>query len=728
MNDSTPPNGQEPVAQEASPKNTSPQANLLELLEEIKKPGDVRISVEPGTPGQFSLTVAAIDQRGLLSVIAGLLAAHDIIILKGALSTHVVQAPPEPAKQTYSGFGKKGRSNPSSPAPVRKILDTFEVSGRDIDNGEIWNAFADELAVHVKTLAAGDLDKARQDIIDRFCTTLETKQGPQEKLLPITIAVDNWTCADKTVLRILSKDTPGFLFSFANALSMLEINIEDGEILTVGSEVQDTFWILDSQGRKITDEEKIRQLRAACALIKQFTYMLPLSANPGQALRQFGDLVDQVLSHPDWAQDLGSIRSGKAMDNLAALMGVSQFLWEDFLRMQHENLFPMVSDPEKLEKGLKKGELEEKLREELASVEKDEEKLAVLNEFKDRQMFRIDLRHITNHSTDIGFSEELSDLTDVVVRQVMELGFAQLARRYGRPVCNDEQPCRWAVLCAGKSGGREMGFASDIELLIVYECQGQTDGEKPLDNAAFFEKLVRFLLQNLKTRQEGIFQIDLQLRPYGSKGSLACSLGAFKEYYSSTGPAQQFERMALVKLRPEAGNVDFLDEIIAVRDAFVYSGKPLDYDNIGYLRKRQVDELVKPKTINAKLSPGALVDIEYFIQAKQIEVGTENENVRVTKSMVALRELEESGAVAHALTEDIRSAYRCLRRTIDALRAVRGHAKDLTVPEPDSPAFIYLARRLGYETGASLAQELDWSLKLGRSLWETVPENNSGEA
>jgi glutamate-ammonia-ligase adenylyltransferase len=410
------------------------------------------------------------------------------------------------------------------------------------------------------------------------------------------------------------------------------------------------------------------------------------------------------------------------MDNLAALMGVSQFLWEDFLRMQHENLFPMVSDPEKLEEGLGKEELEERLREELAGVEQDEEKLAVLNEFKDRQMFRIDLRHITNRITDIRFSEELSDLTDVVVGQTMELGFAQLVRRYGRPICDKERPCRWAILSAGKSGGREMGFASDIELLTVYEGPGQTDGQNPLDNAAFFEKLVRFLLQNLKARQEGIFQIDLQLRPYGSKGSLASSLGAFKEYYSADGPAQQFERMALVKLRPVAGDEAFIEEVMAGRDAFVYSGTPVDYDNIRYLRQRQVEELVKPKTINVKLSPGALVDIEYFIQAKQIEVGAENINVRVTKSMVALKELAKAGAVAQPLAENIRKAYRCLRRAIDALRAVRGNARDLTVPEPESPAFGYLARRLGYDTSASLAQDLDWSLNFGRSLWETSTE------
>ena len=455
--------------------------------------------------------------------------------------------------------------------------------------------------------------------------------------------------------------------------------------------------------------------------------MLPLSANPGQALRQFGDLVDRVLTQHDWASNLGSIHSGEVMDNIAALMGVSQFLWEDFLRMQHENLFPLLSNPEKLEGGLEKKELEETLREELTPLEEDgsEEKLKVLNDFKDRQMFRIDLRHITNRISDIRFSEELSDLTDVVVGHAMKLGFAHLAQRYGQPICSGERPCRWAILCAGKAGGREMGFASDIELLTVYEGPGQTDGQNTLDNAAFFEKLVRFLLRHLKARQEGIFQIDLQLRPYGNKGSLACSLGAFKEYYSPSGPAHQFERMALVKLRPMVGDNDFINQIMAGRNAFVYSGQPVDYDNIRYLRERQIEELVKPKTVNVKLSSGGLVDIEYFIQAKQIEVGTENINARVTKSMIALRELEKAGAVPPPLAGNIRRAYRCLRRAIDALRAVRGNARDLTVPEPDSPAFGYLARRLGYESGDAFARDLDWSLAIGRSLWVASPGRGS---
>lgn len=697
------------------------QCDHTALLDEVQKPEDVRISIHLQTAGKWSLTVAAMDQQGLLSVIAGLLAAWGITIFKGYLATHSISWPAEPA--SLHPEGNKAGNQPST-ARARKILDTFVVSGNGMTCTKDWDAFAAELKTLLEKLAKGERQQVRQEIIDRICTHIKKKSEPREQLLPVNIEIDNRACVAKTVVRILSKDTPGFLFSFANALALMGINIEEGEILTIGTEVRDTFWVLDSQGQKITDKERIHQLRAACALIKQFTYMLPISANPGQALRQFENLVEQVLSQPGWAADLGSIHSNKVLDNLAAIMGVSQFLWEDFLRMQHENLFPMISNPEKLEGGLSKTELLQKLHKELTCSENDDEQAKTINAFKDRQMFRIDLRHITGHSSDDRFSDELTDLTDVVVEKMMELGFSHLAHRYGQPISTADRQCRWGVLSAGKFGGREMGFASDIELLIVYEGSGQTDGEKPLDNSLFFEKLVRFLLRNLKARQEGIFQVDLQLRPYGNRGALAFSLGAFKEYYSAAGPARQFERMALVKLRPVTGDKTFLNDVIAARNAFVYSGDALDYDNIRCMRQRQIAELVTPKTINVKLSPGGLVDIEYFIQARQIETGAKNEKVRVTNSMEALTELEKAGALPPAQCVKIRQAYCCLRRTINALRAVRGNARDLTIPDLGSPALHYLARRLSYAGSELFLQELQRSISLGKSLWEQHSAHN----
>ncbi len=133
--------------------------------------------------------------------------------------------------------------------------------------------------------------------------------------------------------------------------------------------------------------------------------------------------------------------------------------------------------------------------------------------------------------------------------------------------------------------------------------------------------MVCLFLKIFEAPKEGIFEIDLRLRPYGKDGLLASSLDAFRTYYSPTGPARQFERMALVKLRSIAGDKDFGTEVLGIRDAYVYSDRILDFDNIIHLRKRQATELVQSDTLNAKYSPGGLVDLEYFVQARQIECG-----------------------------------------------------------------------------------------------------------
>ncbi|MBN1141470.1 MAG: hypothetical protein JXB25_06725, partial [Deltaproteobacteria bacterium] len=372
-----------------------------ELLSRIARPEDVEIRVRPAADGRWLLTIAGADQRGLLSLVAGLLTASGIVILYGRMTT------------------RRGRATqPGSPGLV-KILDLFEVETQEAaDNAAFWPSFAAELKALAGKAAHGELDNARQGIIDRICAVMKRHQSPAKTLLPVSIRFDNDSSETMTVLHLHSEDTPGFLFSFANALAMLEINIESAEVVTSGGEVRDTFWVQDLGRRKITSPEKLQQLRAACALIKQFTYLLPRSANPGLALRQFGDLVNQMLFQPEWVHDLGSIRSHRVLNNIAALMGVSRFLWEDFLRMQYENLFPMISDPTLLEKSLGREDFLAELGAELEAVSGDEERVAVLNSFKDRHMFRIDLQHITHHIGDIRFSTELSELAEVVVEQM----------------------------------------------------------------------------------------------------------------------------------------------------------------------------------------------------------------------------------------------------------------------------------------------------------------------
>ena len=101
----------------------------------------------------------------------------------------------------------------------------------------------------------------------------------------------------------------------------------------------------------------------------------------------------------------------------------------------------------------------------------------MVNDFKDREMFRIDMRHILGHTAEFWeFSEELTALAEVVVNATFHLTAEDLRAVYGSPRLEDGSLAQMAVCALGKCGGRELGFASDIELMFIYSGNGKTDG------------------------------------------------------------------------------------------------------------------------------------------------------------------------------------------------------------------------------------------------------------
>src|SRR5262249_21130792 len=160
----------------------------------------------------------------------------------------------------------------------------------------------------------------------------------------------------------------------------------------------------------------------------------------------------------------------------------------------------------------------------------------------------------------------------------------------------------------------------------------------------------------------------------------ATSLAAFRDYYRAGGPAWGYERQALIKLRAVAGDPGLGREVEALRDRFVYGPEPFDLEGARRLRRLQVEQLVRPKTINAKYSPGALVDVEYTVQALQIAHGARDPSLRSPNTLQALAALEASRRLDPDSARSLRAGYRFFRALIDALRVVHGHAKDLAVP------------------------------------------------
>ncbi|MCX6064438.1 MAG: glutamine synthetase adenylyltransferase, partial [Chloroflexi bacterium] len=392
---------------------------------------------------------------------------------------------------------------------------------------------------------------------------------------------------------------------------------------------------------------------------------------------------------------------------LSRLLGVSDFLWDDFMCMQYANLFPVVRAAGALATAKSRADLQDELAAALTMAQTDQQIPRIaLNNFKDREMFRIDMRHLLGHTKEFwDFSEELTDLTEVIVNNAYQLTDEDLRPTHGMPRLADGSIAHMTVLALGKCGGRELGFASDIELMFVYAGEGQTDGPEPLANSVFFEKVVQNFLNAIHARQEGIFQVDLQLRPYGKAGSMAVSLDSFKRYYAPEGPAWAYERQALVKLRPIAGDKNLGEQLCALRDEFVYNGAPFDVTSMRAMRERQVRHLVSAGKFNAKYSPGGLVDIEYLIQGIQITHGATNPALRLTNIRQAMAALNKAGIINDEDYTKLHKAQTFLRWLIDAMRVVRGNSKDVTVPAYGSEEFAFLARRLMYGNNVQRLRE-----------------------
>lgn len=682
-------------------------ARHAELLKRLSPDRFVHVHAVEQEPGQWELTVVGENHRGELSLMCGLLFVYGFNILDGNVFTaqHVAD------HESTDGFKRSDAA--------RKFVNVFTVAPPlDVVPPEVWERYQNDLTELVELVRKGKLAEAHGRLAKRVAGALQVSTGQPTALLPVTVTIDNDTPPNTTALHIEADDTIGFLYELTNALSLAGLEIERVFVRSFGHRVADTLFVTDDKGEKITDPNRLRELRAAVVLIKHFTHLLPHSPNPEAALHHFREFLERLFEKSDWIEDLSSLERPEVLQALARLLGVSNFLWEDFLRLQHDNLFPVVTNVEALRVSKSKQELKDELREELRGADDVEELRDRLNRFKDREMFRIDMRHILDHTEAFGqFAEELSDLAEAVIDAAYRLCDERLRERFGTPQTEAGNPCPVAVCALGKCGGRELGFASDVELMFIYEDNGKTTGPEKVTTAEFFEKLVAEFRQTIRARQKGIFQVDLRLRPYGKAGSLAVSREAFESYFGRKGAAWPYERQALVKLRAVAGDKAFGQRIEQIRNELIYSGEPFDVVAMRAMREKQIRQLVAANTFNAKLSPGGLVDCEYLVQGLQMTHGHRDAKLRTRSTRKAIAALHKIGVFDDSQFERLRDAYVFLRRLIDALRMVRGNARDLALPAAESEEFQFLARRLGYDHDtARLQGDLDRHTEAVREL------------
>ena len=469
-----------------------------------------------------------------------------------------------------------------------------------------------------------------------------------------------------------------------------------------GGHARDRFRIARAGGGRIEGAAEQQLLRTTIALIKQFTLLLPGTPDPARALRYFDQFLDRIRDLP--AEALVPFANPEGLRDLARLLGSSAFLWEDVLRLPLRAA-PARAGPVAHPPLRSRGALATDLRARLADAP-PEGRAAALREFSDEQALAVEVRRVLDPGLDlVDFSTALAELGDALVEELTR-AVVHDSRGAARPTSGRgraEVPL--AVLGLGKFGGREMGYASDLELLFVYGGAGRTERTRA-GAGLFFDEVVRMAQAWLEAPEGSLFHLDLRLRPHGGKGPLAVPLEALRDYYRPGGGAPLRapgpDQAAVRGRRRRLGRA-----VETLRDDFVWSGEPWDREDALHLRERQAHELVPAGPLQRQAEPGRPGGrgVRRPVPADPCTAASIPRCARLRPfwPSTACSRRGFSTAVEH---HHLQEGYLFWRRVADALRIVRGHADDLLLPDEGSDALGFLARRLGYPGGRAEAAAL----------------------
>ncbi|MBI5453241.1 MAG: bifunctional [glutamate--ammonia ligase]-adenylyl-L-tyrosine phosphorylase/[glutamate--ammonia-ligase] adenylyltransferase, partial [Deltaproteobacteria bacterium] len=235
----------------------------------------------------------------------------------------------------------------------------------------------------------------------------------------------------------------------------------------------------------------------------------------------------------------------------------------------------------------------------------------------------------------------------------------------------------------------------------------RTTGPKSITAHEFFVKLAQRIISalTLRTREGFVFNVDARLRPSGSAGPLVVSKEAFLGYHA--GKTQVWERQALVRARPVAGDLKFGADVLNELFDISY-GKPFtpeEVDEMLRIRRRMEVEIAKetPSRYNIKTGRGALVDIEFLVQSLQLKWGLEKKSLRTPYTLKALLRLSREGLLDEKECSFLKEAYSFYRLLETRLRIV--HDRPEGYLNEGSEELSTLSRRAGY-TGPNPGERL----------------------
>ncbi len=284
---------------------------------------------------------------------------------------------------------------------------------------------------------------------------------------------------------------------------------------------------------------------------------------------------------------------------------------------------------------------------------------------------------------------ELADLAAAALEAALAIARSQLPP--------GSAPCRLAVIAMGKCGGRELNYASDVDVIFVAEAgpgtragqrgqRGQRGEGGEGGETAALRTATRLATGVIRAcseaaAEEPIFPVDPNLRPEGRDGPLVRTLASHHAYYERWAKTWEFQ--ALLKASPVAGDADLGQAYLAAVRPLVWQSAQREHfvADVQAMRRRVIGSLPADQAgREIKLGPGGLRDIEFAVQLLQLVHGRTDETLRAPATLDALAALASGGYVGRDDAASLAAAYRFLR-SVEHLLQLRRLRRTHTLPE-----------------------------------------------
>jgi glutamate-ammonia-ligase adenylyltransferase len=418
------------------------------------------------------------------------------------------------------------------------------------------------------------------------------------------------------------------------------------------------------------------------------------------------DLIQRLPS-------LESLDSGAWM-NLARLADASP-LYERLL-LQHPDWAAWLSEDRVRDEEFTTRSLREFFQEccvAPADVSTPSERLAALRKFRRRMSMRVGYREVNNLCAPSTTVLELSLLAELCIEVCLSLATARMTATWGVPWDEEAaRPAKFCVMALGKLGGYELNFSSDIDLIFLYEGEGhgmKAGALSTVANPEIFARIAENAVRALQdTTSDGfLFRVDLRLRPEGEFGPIICSLSSLENYYSSSG--QAWERLALIKARPVAGNKGLGEELLESVQSFRYPRHPPPFvlQEVAAMKARTELEVVGSDALQRDIKSGfgGIREIEFRVQSLQLLNAGRYPFLQTGSTIAALAQLARYELLPADEAVFLEEAYWFLRAVEHRVQMREERQTHQLPTNPDE--FSAIARSLGFSDVTAFKSHLE---------------------